>query len=137
VEKIRYVEKEVLVTKEETETEENISISINEIKNKWKDVRDKVSRKKLALKAFLYEAKVDKLTGNRLQLLFPKDFSYHKEMMEKREANDILEATLKEYFGAEIKVVYGLEGREEIKRESNEDFLVEKVKDFFDGEIIK
>ena len=137
VEKIRYVEKEVQVTKEETETEENISISINEIKNKWKDIRDKVSRKKLALKAFLYEAKVDKLTGNRLQLLFPKDFSYHKEMMEKREANDILEATLKEYFGAEIKVVYGLEGREEIKRESNEDFLVEKVKDFFDGEIIR
>ena len=137
VEKIRYVEKEVVSLKEETDVTENISIGINEIKNKWKDVRDKVSRKKLALKAFLYEAKVDKLEGNKLKLLFPKDFSYHREMMEKREANDILETTLKEYFGVEIKVIYGLEGREEIKREGNEDFLVEKVKDFFDGEIIK
>lgn len=136
---IRYVEKEVVREniKQASAEEVNISIGINDIKNKWKEIRDKVSRKKLALKAFLYEAKVDKLVGNKLYLNFPKEFSYHKEMMEKRETTDILESTLKEFYGAEIKVVYELEGREEKTKEGNEDFLVEKVKEFFSGEIIR
>lgn len=132
---IKYVEK-VLPVAEKAE-EEAVNTGINEIKNKWKDIRDKVSRKKLALKAFLYEARVDRLDKNKLYLVFPRDFSYHKEMMEKREYNDILETVLKDFFGENIKVFYGLEGIEETKDKSKEDFLVEKVKDFFDGEIIK
>lgn len=137
---IKYVEKVVEkqeIKENDTNNDENISISINEIKNKWKDIRDKVSRKKLALKAFLYEARVDRLSGNTLYLVFPRDFSYHKEMMEKREFNDILEGVLKELYNETIKVSYGLEGIEEVGKKDKEDFLVEKVKDFFDGEIIK
>ncbi len=137
---IKYVEKPI--EKQETNAiissnDENVNVSINEIKNKWKDIRDKVSRKKLALKAFLYEARVDRIVGNKLYLIFPKDFSYHKEMMEKREFNDILEAVLKEFYNVNIKVIYGLEGIEEVGKKDKVDFLVEKVKDFFDGEIIK
>lgn len=137
---IKYVEKPI--EKQETNgiissNDENVNVSINEIKNKWKDIRDKVSRKKLALKAFLYEARVDRIVGNKLYLIFPKDFSYHKEMMEKREFNDILEAVLKEFYNVNIKVIYGLEGIEEVGKKDKVDFLVEKVKDFFDGEIIK
>lgn len=137
---IKYVEKVVEkqeVKETKSSNDENLNVSINEIKNKWKDIRDKVSRKKLALKAFLYEARVDRLVGNTLYLVFPRDFSYHKEMMEKREFNDILEGVLKEFYNESIKVSYGLEGLLEVGKKDKEDFLVEKVKDFFDGEIIK
>lgn len=137
--RVIYVEKEVKSTSliSETASTAELGITLVDIKNKWKDIRDKVSRKKLALKAFLYEARVDRLDGNVLKLVFPKDFSYHKEMMEKKEASSILETVLNEYFNEDIKVMYSLEGKEEIKREGNEDFLVEKVKTFFDGEIVK
>lgn len=137
---IKYVEKVVEkqeVKETKSSNDENLNVSINEIKNKWKDIRDKVSRKKLALKAFLYEVRVDRLVGNTLYLVFPRDFSYHKEMMEKREFNDILEGVLKEFYNESIKVSYGLEGLLEVGKKDKEDFLVEKVKDFFDGEIIK
>ena len=137
VQTIKYIEKEVVKKEIIEEPEEDINISINEIKTKWKDIRDKVSRKKIALKAFLYEANVNKLSGNKLYLMFPKDYSYHKEMMEKRDTNDILEAVLLEVFGKEIKVVYELEGQKEKKHVNTDGGLVDKVKDFFDGEIIK
>lgn len=137
VQTVKYIEKEVVKREVIEEKENDINISINEIKAKWKDIRDKVSRKKIALKAFLYEASVNKLSGNKLYLMFPKDFSYHKEMMEKKETNDILESVLLEVFGQEIKVVYELEGQKEKKQVNTDGGLVEKVKDFFDGEIIK
>nr|MBU9919050.1 hypothetical protein [Fusobacteriaceae bacterium] len=137
VQTIKYIEKEIVKKEVVEETENDINISINEIKTKWKDIRDKVSRKKIALKAFLYEASVSKLSGNKLYLMFPKDYSYHKEMMEKRETNDILEAVLVEVFGKEIKVIYELEGQKEKKHVNTDGGLVDKVKDFFDGEIIK
>ncbi len=123
--------------KEEKLEEINVNISIDEIKKKWKEIKQKASKKKIALKVFLFDAEISRLVKDKLYIVFPRDLGFHKEMMEKKEINEILENTINESFGVSLKIVYELNGQADNDNKNFEDNkLVNKVRDFFDGEII-
>lgn len=115
----------------------DFNIDINNIRNSWKDIVKEAGNRKITLKAFLDKAYPHSLEGRTLIVTFPSDAKFHKEMMSKREYGGILEAALCSVSEAELNIKYKI-ADELNRKESNESVspLVEKIVDFFDGEII-
>lgn len=125
----------VEVTKE---VEKDINLDLNMIKSQWSEILRQVGNRKITLRAFLDRAIVSRVEGNTLVIAFSSEAKFHKEMMEKKEYGQVLEDVLKSSINNNIKVAYEVVG--EIRKEEKSKGkgpLVEKVLDFFEGEIVE
>ena len=140
VEKIVYVEKEVPASSEEAvETpkiaEKTVDISIDDVKTNWNDIVNEAKRRKMPLISFLSTATPTKIEDGFLHIGFYAENRFHKESMEKPYYNDIFLSVLKDKFGGRVLVKYDLLNEKNKVVEDKSDF-VERVVDFFDGELI-
>jgi DNA polymerase III subunit gamma/tau len=143
VEKIVYVEKEVPdKSSEEIGTihevsiqEKTVDISIEDVRTNWNDIVNESKRRKMPLISFLSTATPTKIEDGILHIGFYAENRFHKESMEKPYYNDIFLEVLKEKFGGRVMVKYDLLNEKNKVVEDKSDF-VERVVDFFDGELI-
>ena len=141
VEKIVYVEKEVSAkTSEEIEEtpkiiEKTIDISIENVRTNWNDIVNEAKKRKMPLISFLSTATPTKVEDRILHIGFYSENRFHKESMEKPYYNDIFLGVLKDKFGGRVVVTYDLLNEKNKVVEDKSDF-VERVVDFFDGELI-
>lgn len=147
VEETQYVQEEVA---EEVKIEQKIenaplpkeeislvNIDISEVKSKWQEILREAGNRKVTLKAFLDKAIPYRVEDGVLIVTFPSDARFHKEMMEKKEYGGVFEEALREVLDIKIGLEYRVED-EGTKKGTTEGRspLVEKIVDFFDGEII-
>lgn len=140
VEKIVYIEKEIPAGSEEAvETpkiaEKTVDISIDDVKTNWNDIVNEAKRRKMPLISFLSTATPTKIEDGFLHIGFYAENRFHKESMEKPYYNDIFLGVLKDKFGGRVLVKYDLLNEKNKVVEDKSDF-VERVVDFFDGELI-
>ncbi|MGB6129952.1 MAG: DNA polymerase III subunit gamma/tau [Psychrilyobacter sp.] len=143
VEKIVYVEKEVPAkSSEEIEEinelpvqEKTIDISIEDVKTNWNDIVNESKKRKMPLISFLSTAIPTNVEEGFLHIGFYAENRFHKESMEKPYYNDIFLGVLKDKFGGRVAVKYDLLNEKNKIVEDKSDF-VERVVDFFDGELI-
>jgi len=140
-EKIVYVEKEVVssFTEEEEETpklvEKIVDISIEDVRANWNDIVNEAKKRKMPLISFLSTATPTKIEDKVLHIGFYAENRFHKESMEKPYYNDIFLEVLKDKFKGRVIVKYDLLNERNKVVEDKTDF-VERVVDFFDGELI-
>ncbi|MBP7216011.1 MAG: DNA polymerase III subunit gamma/tau [Candidatus Omnitrophica bacterium] len=72
------------------------SVSLDAVKDAWQRIIDSLSKVRMSLATFLNEATVVKLEGRVLTLAFPKNYSLHKESLEKKENRAIVEQAIQE-----------------------------------------
>jgi hypothetical protein len=89
---------------------------------------------KISLKAMLYTAKLYKYSENIIYISFPEESAFHRDMMIRDEYSSILENAIEEVLHTKIKTKYVLLGNNTVKEKTDDDF-VEKLVEFFDGEI--
>ena len=141
VEKIIYIEKEntdeVSTDKIETHeiVEKIIDVSIEDIKNNWSEIVNESKRRKMPLISFLSTATPIKVEDGIVHIGFYAENRFHKESMEKPYYNDVFLGVLKDKFGGKVVVKYDLLNEKNKVIEEKSDF-VERVVDFFDGELI-
>lgn len=122
---------------ESVQPKDNI-VDISAVKNNWSVILKETGKRKITLKAFLDKAVPVKIEGETLVIAFPQNARFHKEMMEKKEYGCVLEEVVRAMVDDRLKVIYEIRG--EIKKRGNsreKNPLVEKVVDFFDGEIVE
>ncbi|TDT71492.1 DNA polymerase III gamma subunit /DNA polymerase III tau subunit [Hypnocyclicus thermotrophus] len=112
----------------------NNNITFEMINEKWKEILNVAYSNKISLKAMLFTAKLYKYSENIIYISFPKESAYHRDMMIRDEYSSILENAIEEVLKIKIKVKYVLLGNNNIKEKTKDDF-VEKLIEFFDGEI--
>lgn len=112
-------------------------VDIQSVLGIWDTVLEEAYKIKAPLKAFMMYAKPKNIEGNILNVIFPDDFRYHKDMMEKSNYGGVIEEILKEKLKLNIKIKYSVTRETQIVNEGkhDEDF-VDKIVNFFDGEII-
>ena len=123
-------------TKTQNKSQEKVAnISIEDIKSNWTDIINESKRRKMPLISFLSTATPLKIENGILHIGFYSENKFHKESMEKPYYNDVFLGVLKDKFGGKVIVKYDLlsKSKKVIGEKSN---FVEKVVDFFDGEII-
>ena len=75
---------------------------IQEITERWEEVLESVRKQDAPLHACLAESTPHRLENNLLYLIFPKNYSFHKDRVAKK--SNIVEEALKEILGKEIKI---------------------------------
>jgi len=140
VEKVVYVEKEVNNNTEKKSTpapkkEKIVKVTLDEVMEKWSEIVKESKRRKMPLISFLSTAKPIKVQDGVLHIGFYAENRFHKESMEKKHYNDVFVGVLKDKFNGKVLVSYDLLNNHNKVVEEESDF-VEKVVDFFEGEII-
>lgn len=130
---------------------------IKEITERWEEVLESVRKLDIPLHSCLLEGSPVRMERELLYIVFPKNYSFHKDRVEKK--SNIIEQALKEVLGKEIKIKC-ITGETNIASRSQEkteeevavpnqepvfnseekkevDPVVEKVIKMFEGEIVK
>lgn len=134
----KVIEKKVSspIEKEEEINNEDIFITIEEIKNLWDKILLNAKKRKLTFGAFLVKAYAKEIRDGFLVVEFPKDSSFPMEMMSSEPYRSIFLEVVRDITNSKIKIKYELqESRNREKVSENEDFS-KKIIDFFGGEII-
>jgi DNA polymerase-3 subunit gamma/tau len=125
---------------------EKVNISINEIKDKWTQVLERIKKRKVSTEAILKEAKIIEIDGEgRLVLGFPKEFTFLKERIEELPNRQLVEEEIKKFFGIHIPLKFTIieeelsTAKKELKKKMEDDPPLEpdEIKKIFNGKIIK
>ena len=112
-------------------------LNIQDVREKWGELIKRSKSKKITLIALLNGAQPIRVDGNILYVGFTYDNQYSKTAMEKPQYHEVFLETLREVYSPEIEVRYEVvnDGRT-VEQNTETDSFVEKVVDFFDGEIM-
>ena len=129
------------VRKEETEPPQSGDqihpVSLDNITGAWRNIIDNLSKVKISAATYLNEGSPIKIENNVLTISFPKDYSLHKESLEKYENRAIIEKSISELFNARMKINFIL-SKETIQRAGEEeDGFLKSTLQMFKGRVIK
>ncbi|AZO93673.1 DNA polymerase III subunit gamma/tau [Halocella sp. SP3-1] len=147
-------DKKNVVKKKERDTgpaeNSNITITIEQVRELWPVILEKIKEKDISVQAYLLEGKPEAVIDNCLSIEFPEDKSFHKNAAARK--LDLVKKVITTVLGTDCQLVFKLRGEElaEAKkkelteqesnngdREDDRDDLVARVADFFEGEVIK
>jgi DNA polymerase-3 subunit gamma/tau len=90
--------------------------SLQEIKDKWQNILDILTKVKISAATYLNEGSPSKIDNNTLTISFPKNYSLHKEALERKDNKAILEKTISQVMNGAIRLNLILT-KEEARRE--------------------
>lgn len=134
----RVVEKKETKVMSEDAPSKKINIDINYVKKNWNNLLQYIHKEKISMLAFVGESKPVELNGNSLVIGFDKAHKFHMEMLKKKEYAKILLDGVKETIDKNLIIEYHLLGstKNESVHNNDENSIVDKIVEFFDGEII-
>jgi len=111
--------------------------SVDNIREAWHNIVDKVSKVKMYVATYLNEGRPVKLEHNTLTVSFPRDCSLHKESLDKKENKAIIEKIISEISNASLRINFILSKEESLKDDSQSSPLLKSALDAFGARIIK
>jgi DNA polymerase-3 subunit gamma/tau len=128
---------EPLPLKEEPKNPSSNSISLDNIKNSWQSIIDNLARVKISVATYLNEGSPIKLEHSVLTVSFPKNYSLHKEALERKENKAIIEKIICELFNINTRVNFVL-SKETLQKEVEENNpLLRSALEAFQGRVIR
>ena len=118
--------------KKAAETVSNIDFSIFE--EKWNDIKTEMKNKEAVINALMLDTYPERLENNILFIKFPAGNKFHNTSAMQQDKKLKIEDIINRICGTNIQIEGELEG--EARKNSESDF-VNKVLNFFDGEILK
>jgi len=113
------------------------SVSLENIKEKWQAILDNLGRIKISVATYLNEGSPVNIDSGILTISFPRNYSLHKESLEKRENKAIIEKIIAELFNSNLKVNFTL-SKDSIEKSDNQDSsFIKSALDAFKARIIK
>jgi DNA polymerase-3 subunit gamma/tau len=112
-------------------------VSLDNIKGAWQDFINNLAKIKMSVATYLNEGQPLKIQGSTLTIAFPKNYSLHKESLERRENRTIIEKSISELMNANIKVNFVLSSQDKQKEDSEDHPFIKSAIEMFGGRIIK
>ncbi|MBI5145082.1 MAG: DNA polymerase III subunit gamma/tau, partial [Candidatus Omnitrophica bacterium] len=111
--------------------------SFEDLKGAWNNIIESLGRIKMSAATYLNEGSPLKLENNILTVSFPRNYSLHKESLERKENKAIIEKTVSEIFNTDLRVNFIL-SQERVEREDAQEHpFVKSALDMFKGRIIR
>jgi len=110
-------------------------VSLEEIKERWTDFINSLSKIKMSLATYLNEGEPHKLEDGLLTISLPKSYSLHKESLERKDNKAVVEKIIHEAMGTYIKLNFVLSDNPAKEDESN--IFLKKALHTFNGRVIK
>jgi DNA polymerase-3 subunit gamma/tau len=113
------------------------NITLDTIKNSWQNIIDNLGKVKMSVATYLNEGELVKLERNILTVAFAKNYSLHKETLEKKENKEIIEKNICGLLNANLRVNFILTTEEKQKDTSENHPFIKTALEMFDGRVIK
>ncbi len=121
----------------ENNTKTNIPNNLDNIKEHWQEIIDSLKKIKMSVATYLEGGLPVKLENNILTVAFPKNYSFHKEFLEKKENKFIIEKAIGDLFKTKIRLNLIL-SKEEIPKDKTENSpLFKSVLNVFNAKPLK
>ena len=117
--------------------ETSLSITLNDINSIWENIITALAQVKMSVATYFNEGIPVKLEKNILTVSFPKNYSLHKESLEKRENRASIEKVLYELLKSELRVNFILS--QEMARTDSvvDDPFLKSALEKFNGRVIR
>jgi len=113
------------------------TVSLDNIKSGWQNVINNLAKIKMSVATYLSEGEPIKLQKNILTVAFPKNYSLHKESLEKRDNKEIIEKVIFDVLNLNLKVNFIL-SQDVLRKEDNEgSAFIKSTLEMFGGRVIK
>ena len=113
------------------------AISLDNINASWKNIIENLGRIKMSVATYLNEGEPIKVQGDILTVSFPKNYSLHKESLEKKENKALIEKSISELFNTNFRVNFILSSEGKHKEEGKDNPFIKSALEMFNGRIIK
>ncbi len=113
------------------------SVSLEEIIEGWAKIIDALSRVKISVATYLNEGVPVRIEKNILTIGFPKNYTLHKETLEKKENKAIVENAFFELFNVNIRTNFILTQEKPRHDDTSDNPTVRSVLETFKGRVIK
>jgi DNA polymerase-3 subunit gamma/tau len=112
-------------------------ISLENIKGSWQNIINSLSGIKMSVATYLNEGEPIKLQRNILTVSFPKNYSLHRECLEKKDNKAIIEKSICELFNTNLKVNFILSQDVKSKDDNENSIFIKSALETFQGRVIK
>lgn len=115
-------------------------ITLKEVKAKWEKFIENISKKKMSVATYLRQLKPLKVEDGAVYLGVPKNFSFHKEFLEKTTNKNLIEGELENLMNIKIGVRFVFteeEASSSFDSSQGSYQILNKVIEIFGGKIIK
>lgn len=114
------------------------AVPLENIKEGWQNIIERLGKIKISVASYLNEGLPLKVQGNCLTVSFPKNYSLHKESLERKENRALIEKSMSEFFSADLRVNFVFSQEEHKHRDTAEgNNFIRSALDMFDGRVIK
>ena len=104
---------------EESYGESNITLEM--VKKSFKDIQQLLkARKNMVLAAALMVSEVNYIKGNVINIIFSKEYSFHKNRLEKDDSRQIINDIFSEVLKEKVRVTYSVDEPKEVEKPKEE-----------------
>ncbi len=129
----------VAVTKNNEESivpyNHNISVTLDDVKRVWQNAIDSIGKVKMSVATYFTEGSLEKVNNNVLTVSFPKNYSFHKESLEKKDNKALIEKILSGLLNNKLIINFIL-SQESAHKGNEHDSLIKNVLETFNGRVI-
>lgn len=129
--------KQSLIKEKTDPMDSSCTVSLDNINDLWKSVIENLGRIKMSAATYLNEGQPVKMQGGVLTVSFPKNYSLHKESLEKKDNKALIEKCLSELLNASLRVNFILSAEGKQKEEGKDNPFIKSALEMFNGRIIK
>ncbi|MDD5097907.1 MAG: hypothetical protein PHU59_05430, partial [Candidatus Omnitrophica bacterium] len=117
--------------------QQNVSVSLENIKNVWGNIVNNLAKIKMSVSTYLSEGDPTKIQGEVLTIAFPKNYSLHKESLDRKENKLIVEKAIFECTNADLRVNFILAEQVKQGTDAHSNPFIKSALEMFGGRVVK
>ncbi len=133
----KHAHEETLEGRPAEQEKPHMEISLDRVKEVWKNAIDMLAGKKMSVSTYLSEGEPSNIKGNKLTVDFPKNCSLHKESLDRKENRDLVEKVFSELCKSEIRLSFVLSARLPHEQGAHENSFIKSALEMFGGRVVK
>jgi DNA polymerase III subunit gamma/tau len=113
------------------------TVSLESVKNVWSNIINNLAKIKMSVSTYLSEGEPMKVQGNMVTIAFPKNYSLHKESLERKENKAIIEKAASELCNMDLRVNFVLVAEMERDTDVRSNPFIKSALEMFGGRVVK
>jgi DNA polymerase III subunit gamma/tau len=116
---------------------QNPSVSLDSVKNAWGNIVNNLAKIKMSVSTYLSEGEPTNVQGDVLTVAFPKNYSLHKESLDRKENKSIIEKAVSELCNADLRLNFVLAAQVKQESDARSSPFIKSALEMFGGRIVK
>lgn len=112
-------------------------VALDSVKDAWGNIVNNLAKIKMSVSTYLSEGEPTKVQGDVLTIAFPKNYSLHKESLDRKENKLIIEKIISESCNANLRVNFVLAAEMKQDKDTRSNPFIKSALEVFGGRVIK